>query len=262
MQLVIYVAAFLAGAFVAVLLTSRLYASSTRRTRHETQRLEREIFRAHWLYLGLLRREFANAILEPQVLLRADIAAAEYEKKVEEMGDDVFRAEVADFWKRFPNITDFDAICVKHFVKYTDSFAFDDIREDEDKDYLDIVKYMALLCRLESSMGYHRDISTGTDVSLLKKMLARYDDQRLSKLAIEAIKRRRISGKTLFDSYDDQDYSLEYLHEASPASVIGIHIKESNEYVVYESFLSDDNKHYESFYRSDNLFRNRECLDT
>ena len=117
MELLIYVATFLAGSLVAFLLSKRLYTSKITYIGNEAQRLQANIFRAHYLYLGLLRREFANAILESDTLLQVDRDAKAYEETVEVMSDGEFNTEVSEFWKCYPDIVDFDSIGIKRFTK-------------------------------------------------------------------------------------------------------------------------------------------------
>ena len=141
---------------------------------------QQSIYNSHFTYLRVLRREYANNILDPEMLLNLDRKIYQYEKKVEKMTPSEFNLEIAFFWKKFPDISDFDVINDSpYFVKYKDdglNFAtMDDF--DKSENYLNIVKYMALLDR--ERFGKEHSIDTGTNIEFLKEVQSEYNDKRL-----------------------------------------------------------------------------------
>jgi len=206
---------------------------------------QQSVRNSHFNYLRVLRREYANNILEPETLLNLDRKVQQYEKKVESMSDSDFDFEIAVFWKKYPDISDFDAIHdAPHFVKYkdeTDIFAsFDDYKTSES--YLNIVKYIALLCRERNGAS---NLGTGTDLEYMKEVQHEYDKQRLKKLAIEAVRRGGV-----FSLYEDNDYSMQPLPITSASSDTWIHIKNTDEYIVHEFFRSDEGKEFNDYFYS------------
>ncbi len=228
---------------------------------------QQSIYNSHFTYLRILRREYANNILDSGTLLNLDKKTRMYEKKVEKMSALDFNIEIASFWKKYPDITDFDVIneC-PHYMRYKDESLSDYMSMDDfDKSeaYLNIVKYMVLLDRERNYDGHSIDI--GTNLEDLKKTQIRYDNQRLKSLGIEAIRRIRNKRNTvLFAEYEDDDFSvfpLVYLDKERPAeNHLGIHIKNTDEDIIYAVFIDD--KIFESFYRSNKEFEMlEECLD-
>ena len=60
---------------------------------------------------------------------------------------------------------------------------------------------------------------------------------------------------------DNDFYSVEMnLNNHSPANEYLIHLKTTNEFAVYESFMYDNGKTTESFYRSNSTFETRELI--
>jgi hypothetical protein len=211
---------------------------------------QQSIYNSHFTYLRILRREYANNILNPETLLSLDRKAYVYEKKVEKMSALDFNIEIASFWKKYPDIADFDVIndC-PHYIKYKDDSMSDFISMDEcdkSESYLNIVKYMALLDRERSGFGQLPpiDIDTGTDIEHLKETQRTYDNQRLEKLGIEAVKRRLESGGGVRSAYEDNEYDMHPLPITNPADYTWIHIKNTDEYVVHEFFISDDGEEF------------------
>ena len=60
--------------------------------------------------------------------------------------------------------------------------------------------------------------------------------------------------------YEDEDFRIIGVPDLSPASVWGIYIKKTEDFVVRELFYDDDDKRYESFYESDEQFQQRSHL--
>jgi len=141
---------------------------------------QQNIYNSHFTYLRVLRREYANNILDPKILLNLDRKIYEYEKKVEKMTPSEFNFEISSFWKKFPSISDFDVIYDSpHFMKYKDDMSYFVSTDDFDKSesYLNIVKYMALLDR--ERFGKEHSIDTGTNIEFLMDMQSKYNDKKL-----------------------------------------------------------------------------------
>jgi len=221
---------------------------------------QQSIYNSHFIYLGVLRREYANNILKPETLLNLDRKAQQYEKKVEKMSDSDFNIEIAFFWKEYPQIADFDVIneC-PHYMRYKDDLMSDFVSMDEhdkSQSYLNIVKYMVLIDRERSYPPFN--IDTGTNIELLMETQRKYDNQRLVKLGFEAVKRRLESEVSVMSAYEDNEYDMHPLPITSPSCYTWIHIKNTDEYVVHDFFRSDEGEEFNSFYRS-NI--NQETLD-
>jgi len=213
---------------------------------------QQSIYNSHFTYLRILRREYANNILDPETLLNLDRKMYWYEKKVEKMNPSDFNFEIASFWKKFPDISDFDVINdLQHYIKYKDDMVSDFVSMDDfdkSESYLNIVKYMALLDRERFYDGH--SIDTGTNIEYLKEAQSRYDDQRLEKLAIEAVRRRDVKGGGSMTAYEDDEYDMHPLPITSPSSDTWIHIKKTDEYVVHDFFIGDDGHEFNSFCHS------------
>lgn len=227
----------------------------------ESKLLQDSVYNSHFYYLALLRREYFNSILKPETFLELDKKAHKYERKVEKMNRQEFDVEISSFWSKYPHIFNFDVMeSTPHFIKYKEVFASMD-SYDKSEAYLNIVKYMALLDRERNYDGHSIDI--GTNLEDLKKTQIVYDNQRLECLGNEVIKRIRNEKNTvLFAKYEDDEFNvfpLLHLDKEHPAeNHLGIHIKNTNENIVYGIFIDD--VCWESFYRSDKNFKKLEDI--
>ena len=216
---------------------------------------QQSIYNSHFTYLRILRREYANCILNPEVLLSLDRKAYVYEKKVEKMSALDFNIEIA----RFDVINE-----CPHYIKHKDASMSDFMSMDEydkSESYLNIVKYMVLLDRERSGFGQESppfNIDIGTDIKHLIETQRMYDNQRLEKLGFEAVKRRLESGGGVRSAYEDNEYDMHPLPITSPADYTWIHIKNTGEYVVHDFFISDEGEEFNHFHRSN---VNQEILD-
>jgi len=164
------IAVFLVGSLITYILVNRYYANKIRNIKTNDSLKQNSLYNAHYRYLKLLRREFANQIqiLFPNLLLQLDKEAKEYESRVEAMKKSEFNTEIADFWKRYPDINDFDFLAEEHWAQYKHSLLFREGNEKEvSKSYLEIVKYLALLCREKGD-----SIDTGTNIESYQEDLA------------------------------------------------------------------------------------------
>ena len=125
--------------------------------------------------------------------------------------------------------------------------------------YLEIGKYITLLSRflLYGVKPTVERLNTGTNCKELIKTQSKYDDHRLKNSGVKAINRvRDAKNSVLFAKYEDNDFyifPLLDLDKENPAeNHLGIHIKGTNENIIYSIFIDDEI--FESFYRSDEHF--------
>ena len=167
-------AIFLVGSLTTYILIKRYYAQEVRNLKTNDSLKQDSLYNAHYRYLRLLRREFANQIqiLYPNLLLQLDKEAKEYEGRVEAMSKSEFNTEISEFWKRYPDINDFDFLAEEHWAQYKHSHLFGEGNEKEvSKFYLEIVKYLALLCREKGDV-----IDTGTNIESYQEDLVYHEE--------------------------------------------------------------------------------------
>lgn len=245
---------------IIIYLIRRFYKDKIASLKSLSNQDQQSIYNAHFAYLRILRREYANNILAPEALLNLDRKMRMYEKNVEKMSALDFNIEIASFWTKYPLISDFDVINeYPHYIKYKDKTLSHFMSMDEhgiSESYLNIVKYMALLDRKRHYDGHSIDI--GTDLEDLKKTQVGYDNQRLISLGIEAVKRRIESGGSSMSVYEDNEYDMQPLPGTRASSDTWIRIKNTGEFIVHDFFISDEGKEFNQFYRSN---ANQEILD-
>jgi hypothetical protein len=59
--------------------------------------------------------------------------------------------------------------------------------------------------------------------------------------------------------FSSEDFSVRRVYDVAE-NKIGIHVKATNEFGLYSTYVSDDDKFYESYYRSDSTFENEQYL--
>ncbi|HIF47919.1 hypothetical protein [Candidatus Thioglobus sp.] len=179
MEITIILIIFIFLFTIVIYAIKRYYKDEIKSLKLKSRLLQDSINNSHFHYLALLRREYFNSILKPEILLELDRKAYRYEKKVEKMSRQEFNIEISSFWNKYPHIFDFDAIHqIPHFVRYKDEVnAFGKMNDhDKSESYLNIVKYMALLYRQKSDEN-STNIDTGTDIEFLKETLLKYEQK-------------------------------------------------------------------------------------
>jgi hypothetical protein len=159
---------------------------------------------AHRYYLNVIRREFSAQIISKDRMLFSELErkAEAVERNVSKMSNNEFDMEIKLMWNKYPQIMDFDFIGQNNgeylsFFEYSSTELFwEDWDDSEQKliddwsrneynrnivrdNYLDLVKYSALIIRFVSTIHhpdyeFSSDISTGTD---LKKMLEIWEEE-------------------------------------------------------------------------------------
>jgi hypothetical protein len=240
---------------ITIYLIKSHYKDSVYGLNNSIDNMEMNKMRSHLSYLKVLRREYALNILNSNEILGLDRKLDTYEKKVIRMNKQEFNIEISIFWSKYPLIEDFDSLSMQpHFAKYDDEtyklINYDDF--DKKKIYLEIGKYIVLMSRflLYGVEPTVERLNTGTDIKTLKKTQHRYNNQRLEELGVEAVRRRKEKGGSSWNSYEDDEYDMHPLDTPSPDWSTWIHIKNTDEYVVHEVFISDEGEQFNQLYLS------------
>lgn len=260
----IFIYGLLVGASVSLAIFIAFYLGELKQHEFDKQRLQKSIYNRQSLYLGVLRREFFNGLLDLDTILVLDMELRDYAIKIKNMNNQDFNKEASLYLiKEYPQIYQFDMIGDTHSIKY-----FDVVNQtDHDlikKYYLDIVKSKILLTRLENNSEFLENI---TNIDSVKEKIAEYEDERLGLLAYEAIRRKKYFSPLITngEKYEDIDYIVELIKNTGfgPTIQLGIYIKKTEEHAIYEVFFSDSNdKIYEKYYRSNKDFSKTEPLIT
>ena len=145
---------------------------------------------AHRYYLNVIRREFSAQIISKDRVLFMELErnAEDIERRISKMSNTEFDMELALMQKKYPQIMDFDFIGENYgnylsYFEYRSTVLFYDWDDSEVKDnwslhehnrnivrdnYLDLVKYSAMLIRWVETIYhpsdlYSGDASTGTN---------------------------------------------------------------------------------------------------
>jgi hypothetical protein len=238
------------------------------------QKVLREVLRsqAHdrMNYLNTLRRELANYLIwhDPDRyftlyrLIHAETSA------IKDFDQAKCLEKRMKLCRKYENYNDFDLIQTCDYVLYSDVFSDRDVEQIEEY-YKDIYLLQAYNITCDKDAWRFFTLTSDEELKHLKRYVQRIKDTKL-RLAIErAVEERRIweLGQGSFDleRFESEDFeSNEFIvrrlsHYAE--NRFGVRVKKTNEYGIYGSFVNDNGKTYQSYYRSDSSFDKEEYLD-
>jgi hypothetical protein len=225
------------------------------------------------LMLATLRRELANYMLriDPDRFLRLYRKARAAENAIEEADNEMRKAELTIIAKKYPMYADFDLVNTRGHVLYADalnSHALEDIEEH----YLNLVKFHALQCALNSGWQFRLPATSDEELEHLRGYIRKIKDtkfkQRLDTAIAEFQAFKLARGLSRLDEPGESPFiyetgALAVRHVSHFAeSRTGFHFKDTDEYALYGVFLADSrDKPYTSFYRSDSNFEAENRID-
>ena len=237
---------------------------------HLVTSLERHVEEAETRYLGVIRRELANLLLESDPLLFDRTY-----RKAQSMASDLTRADAAlveaeehALLQRFRHYPDFELIGTWHVVPYAEGR--DMISDDQIVDrYLEVTRMLLLLRRRDP---YLRDKSLfeERETKAFEDNLRRHLDRRLRKQLEEAMRiyyayRAGWEAATQDPwSAINQDFRSAELIVTPLQSMMdhqfGITFPKTNEHGVYSFFVFDDGRVHNSYDASDAAYGSRRSL--
>ena len=141
--------------------------------------------------------------------------------------------------------------------------------EEIEEHYLNLVKFQALQRALNPDWEFRAPATSDGDREHLQEYARKIKDTRFRQRSVAAVNEfwARRSDARLSDTdqgplaYETNVLAVHRVPHFAE-NRFGFHFKDTNEYGLYGSFYDDDrDKTYESFYRSDRLFKSENHLD-
>ncbi len=250
--------ALLVGAVASFLLSARFFASLIKEAADEAARHKAS---DQNLLMRTFRRELANWLFKTD----PDRYRVLYERaratETEVLASDA--ATRHTLLKRIatdmPFIADFDFVGSREFVTYADALSVYSYEEVEEK-YLDIVRWQSLQIAGDPAWKWIDKPTSDGDLKFLPEYTKRLKDTRFKKRLEETMRLYRFA-RSGTDSYDIEDdlFAVRHVYHIVE-NRHGIHLRDTGEFGLFSTF-DDDDRHFESYYRSSPDFSEEHWLD-
>lgn len=221
------------------------------------------------LMFNTFRRELANYLVrrDPDRFLHLYHKARGAETEIENGEKAVREAQFTILSNKYQFYTDFDLIGIRDHVLYADAlgnYATEDIEEH----YLNLVKFQALQIALNPDWKYRAAATSDKSLEHLREYVRKIKDTRFRQRLVAAVDEfytHRSSNRSTdpdqwSPAYETKMVAVYYVPHIAE-NRFGFHFKDTDEFGLYGSFSNDGDKFYQSFYRSDRLFKSENYLD-
>lgn len=234
---------------------------------NEKMRLASNLDEAEVRYLEVLRRELANLIVaaDPDLMIRCYEKAWNFER---EIANNPARthAEESALVAKFPMFSDFDLLGTRHFVPYNEGRNM--ISDDGLVERYHEISRMLIFMRRRNEFKSKYPIHDEKERNILHDRMRAEKDGRFRDRIEQAIRRFHAyqaglerGDPSAFPVASFEDAEVEITHLPSLVdNEFGISFKKTGEFGVYSFYVFDTGKIMRSFYRSDALFSERNCL--
>jgi len=215
-------------------------------------------------FLGVLRRELANILVwqNPKRYLNIYRELHQEIRTLPSLRLEEVRQRAAELGKKYPYYNDFDIAQTREHVLYADSVSWMGYAELESR-YRDLVLFMGFSAFLDEVWKEARIHTTSDrDLDHLIKYVKRIEDTQLQLRIKSAMgeNRRARRDPTYHENLDNDFFKIIDLPHFAELRY-GIHFKQTNEFAIYSSFVFDDGRTMDHFFRSDPTFQKEEVLD-
>jgi hypothetical protein len=221
------------------------------------------------LMLSTFRRELANYMvrLDPDRYLDLYRKAMALETAFGKADNEEREAQLLIITKRYPMYEEFDFIGTRPYVLYSDALSRHSIEEIEEH-YLNLVKFQALQRALDPDWKFRAAATTEKEFEHLQGYIRKIKDTKFRQRLQAAVETFYANGKgnRLTDgdgavAYENAAFTVYYVPHIAE-NRFGFHFKDTNEFGLFGSFYDSDNdKSYQSFYRSNRRFEAEQHLD-
>lgn len=215
-------------------------------------------------YLFTLRRELANLLIwrDPRRYLQLFQELSSEFKSFESWRTQEINKRLLELSKKYPHYDDFDILGSKEYVLYADAVSWNNYEQLE-AHYRGIATFVAL--SLIGDLNWkdamrHRiklDFQDGSEhlldyVEQIKdtKLIVRIDQ------AMDAYFLHVGNQAPL----DNKSFAVQPIYRSTPDFKYGIHLKGTNEFAIFSTFVFDDGRSTHSHYRSDSIFEKEDLL--
>lgn len=212
-------------------------------------------------YLQTLRRELANILIwrDPGRYLQLYKQLHTEVTSLASWQPEEVRKRLEELWERYPNFSDFDVLGTREYVLYAEgvSSVNDDELEARYKDLVIFASLSTIAVKAWKDAKYFVHTTSEQELAHLSKYVGRIEDTKL-RLRLERAMECRTSHS--YEAFENDFYSIRYLHHFAEDRY-GIHLKYTNEFGIYSSYVFDDGRVSHRFYRSDSAFQLEQSLD-
>lgn len=221
-------------------------------------------------YLQTLRRELANLLIwrDPQRYLKLFQELSAELAPIKLWRPEEVQKRLSELCEKYPNYIDFDAIQSREYVLYPDSI--DALSYDElEAHYRDIVTFVEL--SLVADPVWKQAYWAGSVFSFtgehpqkaiehLSEYVERIADTKLIFKIDQAMEAYYSRTDSQTGRLDNALYTVAHTDGLTPDYRYGIHLKNSNEFAIYSTFVYDDGRTTCNHYRSDSKFEKQKVL--
>ncbi len=242
---------------------SRSTAPSVDQSRSDTALASSRI-----LLFETLRRELANYLVRrnPDAFVSTYRKARSAETQIENADIEFRDAMFTLITKQYANYEDFDLVATRPYVLYPDGLSWHSDEAVVDH-FIMLVKFHSLQ-RASKEWPYAQPATSEKEFEHLRGYVQKIKDtrfeQRLKDAVEEFFQNRKgdlLSADVSQPAYETARLAA-YYAPGGPDNRYAFHFKDTDEYGLYSSFVSDKDKHYKGHYRTDPSFKETKTLDT
>lgn len=265
LELIIFLIAFIAGVIVeSKSLSKKHLVKSNRKARYHAEDL--------CVLLSTLRRELTNYLIkrDPDRFIDINYKLLDEFKFIDSLSFAEQEAQERVLASKYPFWRDFDVLGTREFILYEDGFKlyFDKNTENIEQAYIDNAKFQYikhLADRIDGGSVYDKpEVAMKGYLEKVQEYAKQIKDTKLHQkltLAYREYRTYLLGG----DNSSSREYDTSWFRALSiyhfAESRWGFHFKDTNEYGLVGRFISDDDKTYWSYYRSDKSFSEEIILD-
>lgn len=216
--------------------------------------------------LQILQRELANILIRRDALRFLEVYEKVYEESeaLKTAEKSILEAQYLLLSNKYPQYADFDLLCTRDYVLYSD-IATQYSSEELEQRYHDILLFQALQVFLGEYRWPKWSVANNKELEHLKEYVQKVIDSKFQKRLEQANYVGRQRQEIIFET---PEFRVVRVPSFFPyENAYGIHLKSTNEYGLYGfsvdySSVDDDGdiKFFEQYYRSDAGFVKQEIL--
>ena len=225
----------------------------------------RAIDRANYLFT--LRRELANILIwrdsQRYVKLYQDLCTELNSFKSWRLEE--INKRLAELSKKYPYYNDFDIIGKREYVLYSDNWHN---YEELESGYRDIATFIALSLVTNTSWKdaeYQFDFPFTNEyvpnkLEHLLEYVERIEDTKLIMRIDQAMDAYYTMRDKETGILDNDFFAVKMHYRSSPDLCYSLHIKRTNEFAIFSTFIHDDGHSTDVYFRSDSTFEKEQLL--
>jgi hypothetical protein len=215
-------------------------------------------------------REISNHLIrvEPDLYYRTYMKALTEQNNQSKVDKKTRDAQLHLITEKFPTYDSFDFIGTRPYIIYADTLASFDY-EDLEEHLINMVRFHAIKRADDAEWRELFPIVSDKEREHLVGYIQKIKDTRFKRRLVDAVGEyyaqrdgmndwQSPSGAVLYETPKMVVFRVEDI----AATCLGFFFKETQEHGLYTFFAADDDRTFHGYYRSDNMFKERNYLDT